>query len=163
VADDLDTIGRFGAVFFDSYFVVDKDRRIQKHNTVFEQMLGLRPAQRRAVDGAHCYELLQLEICKDRCIAVECLKRNAPVRMEEIKGKTPSGRELVLELSAIPLREESGAVVGVFVTHRDVTDERRLKTRFTEAQADHDKALAELKARVAAQDEELVQLRSKKA
>lgn len=159
MSDDLDAIGRFGAVFFDSYFVVDKERRIQKHNTVFEQMLGLRPAQRRSVDGTHCYELLKLEICKDRCIAVECLKRNAPVRMEEIKGKTPGGRDLVVELSAIPLRDEAGAVVGVFVTHRDVTDERRLKTRFVASEAEHQKRVEELQARIAAQDEELVQLR----
>ena len=154
-------MNRFGPVFFDSYFVVDSDRRIRQHNGVFEQMLGLRPAQRRSVTGTHCFELLQLEICKDRCIAVECLKRNAPVRMEEIHGKTPSGRELVLELSAIPLRDTSGNVVGVFVTHRDITDERRLKTRFKETQAELDKKIADLEKLVAEKDTELVQLRSK--
>lgn len=155
-------MARFGPVFFDSYFVVDKERRIRQHNGVFEQMLGLRPAQRRAIDGSHCFDLLKLEICQDRCIAVECLKRNAPVRMEEIRGKTQSGRDIVLELSAIPLRDETGQVVGVFVTHRDVTDERRLKTRFTDAQAEHDKKLAELQARLKSAEDELVQLRARK-
>jgi PAS domain S-box-containing protein len=162
VSDDRDAINRFGAVFFDSYFVVDKDRRITSHNAVFEQMLGLRPAQKRSVDGTHCFELLQLEICKERCIAVECLKKNAPVRMEEIKGKTPSGRDLVVEISAIPLRDDTGNIAGVFVTHRDVTDERRLKTRFKESQVEHEQKLAEVKAQLAAKEEELVQIRGKR-
>ncbi len=151
MSDDLEAINRIGPVFFDSYFVVDKERRITAHNAVFEQLLGLRPAQRRAIDGTHCFELLKLEICKEQCIAVECLKKNAPVRKEEIKGKTSTGRDLVVEISAIPLRDDAGVVVGVFVTHRDVTDERRLKTRF-----------GELQAQTMTQEAELVQLRARK-
>ena len=57
--------------------------------------------------------------------------------MEEIRGQTPDGRELVLELSAIPLKDENGQTTGVFVTHRDVTDESRLKARYLEEQAEH--------------------------
>ncbi len=159
MADDMEAVARLGPVFFDSYFVVDHDRRIRAHNPGFVQLLGLRQAQRRTIMGTQCFELLKLEICKDRCIAVECLKRNAPVRMEEIQGQTPSGRELVLELSAVPLRNAEGIVTGVFVTHRDVTDERRLKTRYLEEKAEHAQKLETLERRVAEQEQELVQLR----
>src|SRR5690349_14262229 len=120
MTDDRDAIDRLGSVFFDSYFVIDRERRIQSHNEGFIQLLGLRPAQRRNVPQRPCYELLQLEICKGDCIALKALEKNANVRMEEISGKTPDGREIVVEASAIPLRDANGDVEGVFVTHRDV-------------------------------------------
>jgi PAS domain S-box-containing protein len=135
--DDREFISRIGPVFLDSYFIVDQDLKIQDFNQAFTQMLDLRGAERRKLTGSFCYEKLRLEICKDKCIAVEAMKKNAPIRMEEIRGTTPDGRELVLELSAIPLRDASGQAKSVFVTHRDVTDERRLKARYHEEQTEH--------------------------
>jgi PAS domain S-box-containing protein len=137
VADDKEAIEKLGPVFLDSYFVVDRDRRIESFNQAFVQMVGLKPSERRKLTGSHCYETLRLEICKDRCIALECIKKEGHVRMEEIRGVDPSGRELVLELSAVPLRNDRGEITGAFVTHRDVTDERRLKQKFLEEQAQH--------------------------
>jgi PAS domain S-box-containing protein len=159
MVDDLKAVERLGKVFFDSYFVVDAERRVRSFNEGFVQLLGFRPAQRRAIKGTHCHELLALEICGDRCIALECLNKGGPVRREEIRGKAPNGRELVLELSAIPLKNEAGQISGVFVTHRDVTDERRLKTRYLEEGAaravERDTLLKIIKER----DEELEELR----
>jgi PAS domain S-box-containing protein len=132
VAGDEALLDRLGAVFLDSYFVVDRNRRIVRFNEHFVQLVGFRAAQRRQVPGRQCFDLLKLEICRERCIALACLEKNAPVRMSEIKGSTPDGRALVLELSAVPMRDETGHISGVFVTHRDVTDERNLKERSVE-------------------------------
>ena len=159
MADDLKAIERLGKVFFDSYFVVDRERRIQDFNEGFVQLLGLRPAQRRTLKGTHCHKLLALEICRDRCIALECLTRGGPVRKEEIRGTTPNQRALVLELSAIPLFNEAGQISGVFVTHRDVTDERRLKTRYLEEQEEHRKERDTLLKILKEREEELEDLR----
>ena len=41
MADDLTAIDRLGKVFFDSYFVVDRERRIQSFNEGFVQLLVL--------------------------------------------------------------------------------------------------------------------------
>lgn len=137
MSSDEEFVKRFGAVFLDSYFVVDKDRHLLGFNQAFSQMLELRPSERRKLIGEHCYDKLRLEICKDRCIALEAIKKDSAVRMEEIRGTTAEGRELVLELSAIPLKDENGQTTSVFVTHRDVTDERRLKARYLDEQSDH--------------------------
>jgi PAS domain S-box-containing protein len=142
--DEREAMSRFGAVFLDSWFIVDKDLRIQEFNPAFTQMLDLRGGERRKLAGTPCYEKLRLEICKDNCIALEALKRNSHVRMEEIKGHTPDGRELVLELSAVPLHDANGNPTAVFVTHRDVTDERRLKARYLEEQTEHRRERASL-------------------
>lgn len=138
MADDKDAINRLGAVFLDSYFVVDQELRIQSFNPAFSTMLGLRGAERRKLTHSFCYDHLKLEICRDRCIALEAINKKAAVRMNEIRGERTDGSELILELSAIPLKNEQGEIDGVFVTHRDVTDERRLKARYLEAQ-DHNK------------------------
>ncbi len=150
---------RFGPVFLDSYFVVDRNRRITAFNEAFVQLIGFRPAQRRKIAGTQCFELLKLEICRERCIALQCLERNGPVRMEEIHGKTPDGRDLVLELSAVPMRADGGDIVGVFVTHRDVTDERRLKTRYMHEQTEHKTQIDALLKIIRDRDEELHRLR----
>jgi PAS domain S-box-containing protein len=136
VAKELEFIDRVGPVFFDSYFVVDRERKILKFNDGLVQLLGFRPAQKRRIAGTACYELLKLEICRERCIALKCLEKDGPVRMEEIRGKTPDGRDIILELSAIPLRDDAGRIEGVMVTHRDVTDERRLKTKYEAEQTE---------------------------
>ncbi len=157
--DDQKAIARLRRVFFDSYFIVDAERRVLDFNESFVQLLGLRPAQRRGIKGTPCHKLLNLTICRKGCIALECLARNGPVRKEEIQGETPSQRTLVLELSAIPLRDEADNVTGVFVTHRDVTDERRLKTRYLEAVDAHAKERAALLKIIKEREEEFEELR----
>lgn len=160
MSSDQDFLKHFGTVFLDSYFVVDADRKLQSFNQGFGQMLGLSSGERRRAVGKPCYELLHLEICRERCIALECLERQSAVRMEEIRGRTPDGsRDLVLELSAVPVRSESGAIEGVFVTHRDVTDERRLKERYDEESKDHAEERSSLLKIIEEREAELLELR----
>ncbi|MEE8410777.1 MAG: PAS domain-containing protein [Myxococcota bacterium] len=161
MAGDDAFIDRFGPVFLDSYFVVDRERRITSFNPALLQLLDLRPTQRRELTGKPCYELLNLEICRDQCIALQALARDGHVRVEEILGKTHDGRDLVLELSAIPLHDANKKVTGVFVTHRDVTDERRLKTRQVEEKEEHLKEREALLKIIRDRDEELTDLRNK--
>jgi PAS domain S-box-containing protein len=160
MSDDKDAINRIGAVFLDSYFVVDQELRIQSFNPAFPQMLGLRAAERRKLVNSFCYDHLKLEICRDRCIALEAINNKAAVRMNEIRGERPDGSELILELSAIPLKNDKGEVDGVFVTHRDVTDERRLKARYLEAQEHNKKERSALLKIIEERDVELEGVRS---
>ena len=60
-----------------------------------------------------------------------------------------------------PLRDANKKVTGVFVTHRDVTDERRLKTRQIEEKEEHLKEREALLKIIRDRDEELTDLRSK--
>jgi hypothetical protein len=91
------------------------------------------------------------------------MEKQAPVRMNEIRGQTKDGRELVLELSAIPLRNEQGQITGVFVTHRDVTDERRLKERYLEEETEHKKERSGLLRVIEERDTEIEKLRQRQS
>ncbi|MFC1610515.1 PAS domain-containing protein [Myxococcota bacterium] len=161
MADDFDFIDRFGSVFLDSFFVVDRERRICKFNPAFAEMLGIRIAERRRINGKRCFELVEMDICRNNCIALQCLAKNGPVRMEEIRGKAPDGRELVLELSAMPVSGPQGQVTGVFVTHRDVTDERNLMTRYMGEQKENKSKVDALLKILQEREKELEGLRKK--
>lgn len=157
--DEHDSVRVMAPAFLDSYFVVDRDRKIQEFNPAFGQMLQLRPSQRRKVTGSPCYDSLRLEICKKNCIALECFQQQAPVRMNEIQGRTADGQPLVLELAAIPIKNAQGQVSSVFVTHRDVTGERRLKQRYLEEQKQHTRERAELLNIIEDRDAEIEEMR----
>lgn len=161
MAGDDSFIERLGPVFLDSYFVVDRERKITAFNPALLQLLDLRPTQRREIAGKSCYELLKLDICRDKCVALQALAKDGHIRVAEIRGKTHDGRDLVLELSAIPLRDAKQRVTGVFVTHRDVTDERRLKTRQIEEKDEHLREREALLKIIRDRDEELTDLRTK--
>jgi sigma-54 dependent transcriptional regulator, acetoin dehydrogenase operon transcriptional activator AcoR len=160
MSDDKDAINRLGAVFVDSYFIVDRDLRMQAFNPAFPALLGLRGGERRKLLNSFCYDYLKLEICQERCIALEALKKNGAVHMNEIHGQKPDGTEMILELSAIPLKNANGEVDTVLVTHRDVTDERRLKERYLEEQDHHKKERAALLRIIEDRDVEIENIRA---
>lgn len=159
--DDREAVARLGKVFFDAYFVLDRERRIQDFNEGFVQLLGVRPSKRRTIQGSPCYDLLRLGICRKQCVALECLTKGMPVRKEEIKGTTVTNRDIVLELSSILLCNHAGEVSGVLVTHRDVTDERRLKTRYLEEQHRHKQERDTLLQKLKEQDLEIAALKTR--
>lgn len=161
MVDDNECLERISPAISDAYFVVDKDRRIVASNRAFSDLLGARSAERRRIQNTQCHQQLNLEICKDRCIALACLKKGETVRMHEVHGETANGRSIVLELTAMPLRTEAGETSGVLVVQREVTDERRLKQRFLDEQAERASEREALLRIIQQRDAELQDLRAK--
>src|SRR5262249_26254445 len=125
----IESIKRVSEVLLDSYMVVDRDRNILDFNRAFHQMVPRSIA--RQLKGMKCYDVLDLEICKDRCIAVECLKRRSHVRLDEIQGKVREGDSVKFILSAIPLyREQEEEPYAVMVTQRNVIDEANVQIKY---------------------------------
>ena len=146
-------------VLMDSFFILDDNREIIEHNSMLTQLVGVRGAERSRLKGTRCYERLRLEICQEHCIALRCMKEKQRVRMNEIRGQSSDGRNLVLELSAVPIQDDTGQVRGALVVHRDVTDERRLKDRFLEAEASHRRERSELLRVIDSRDNEIRRLK----
>jgi hypothetical protein len=99
-------------------------------------MLGLRPAQRRRIEGSSFRDLLQLDATGQSCIT-DCLSQDQNVRVQSVSARIMDARSLVLDMSALPLRDDHGKVTGVVVLHRDVTDEQRLKDRYNAEKSAH--------------------------
>ncbi len=120
---------QFSEIIIDSYFIVDMERNIIDFNRAFHSMLPRSVA--RNLKTKKCYEVLQLDICSDNCIARECWKTNRQVRLDEIKGHV-LGEEASLRfiLSAIPIRNEQGETIGAMEMQRNVTDEALVQTKY---------------------------------
>jgi PAS domain-containing protein len=120
-------------MIIDSWFVVDNDRNIVEFNRAFFAMLPRNVA--RGLKGKKCYEVLELNICKDRCIATQCWTDKKQVRLDEITGKIPSQpdqKEMRFILSAIPIFDEQGRPAGALEIQRNVTDEAMVQVKYQE-------------------------------
>jgi len=115
----------------DSWFVCDHERNIVEFNRAFFSLLPRNVA--RGLKGKKCYEVLQLNICKDRCIAQQCWNEKKQLRLDEIDGQ-PSGAEKPMRfiLSAIPILDDAGNAVGALEIQRDVTDEAVVQVKYQE-------------------------------
>jgi PAS domain-containing protein len=118
-------------VIIDSYFVCDNDRNIVDFNRAFFSLLPRNIA--RGLKGKKCYEVLALNICKDRCIAQQCWADKKQVRLDEIVGQ-PAGSDKPMRfiLSAIPIYDDQGNHVGALELQRDVTVEAEVQVKYQE-------------------------------
>ena len=118
-------------VIIDSWFVCDTERNIVDFNRAFYSMLPRNVA--RGLKGKKCYEVLSLNICKDRCIAQQCWQEKKQVRLDEIDGHLAgSEKEQRFILSAVPILDQAGNPVGALEIQRDVTDEAEVQVKYQE-------------------------------
>jgi PAS domain-containing protein len=119
-------------VIIDSYFIVDQDRNIVDFNRAFFSLLPRNVA--RGLKGKKCFEVLELNICKDACIAHQCWKDKRQVRLDEIKGRVPGAEtgEMRFILSAVPIMDAAGQPVGALEVQRNVTDEAMVQVKYQE-------------------------------
>jgi PAS domain-containing protein len=122
---------RVANAIVDSYFVVDTERRIVDFNRAFFALLPRQVA--RGLKGKHCYEVLELNICKSECIAQQCWADNRHVRLDEISGAIAGeSSKLRFILSAVPITDEHGNHVGALEIQRNVTDEAVVQVKYQE-------------------------------
>src|SRR5438093_10150925 len=97
--------------FIDSWFIVDQERNIVEFNRAFFSLLPRQVA--RGLKGKKCYEVLELDICKERCIAEQCWRDKHHVRLDEINGRAAQGEsQMRFVLSGIPIYDEAGNTIG---------------------------------------------------
>ena len=129
----LDQFKRVSSAIVDSYFVVDRERRIVDFNRVFYAMLPRQVA--RGLKGKKCYEVIDLNICKNECIAMQCWNENRHVRLDEISGTIlgdAEAQQLRFILSAVPITDGNGQHVGALEIQRNVTDEAVVQVKYQE-------------------------------
>jgi PAS domain-containing protein len=129
----IEEFKRVSSVIVDSYFVVDIERNIVDFNRTFFAMLPRSVA--RGLKGKRCYEVVELNICKNECIAHQCWSTGKHVRLDEISGNVvgeASESKLRFILSAVPISDESGNHVGALEIQRNVTDEAMVQVKYQE-------------------------------
>ncbi len=114
----------------DAAVVLDADRRILYYNRAYEASTGLRGRQLAQIvaDGARCYEVFPLEICKTECLGCKARDVGRALRVDEIKAVRGDGEEMTFIVAAVPVALDDDTSV-VIETYRDVTADVRIQRR----------------------------------
>lgn len=110
----------------DAAVVVDPELRLLHFNRAFAKLVGLRP---RDIEGkrAVCHDVLGLASCNEGCVALRALKAGRPLRVDEVATRND---DLRLNVSAVPITDAEGKLLGILETYRDVTGESRMQSRY---------------------------------
>ncbi len=121
----------------DAVIATDTAGRVNYMNPVAEHLTG---SSEREARGRPIDDLLRLTDAEGnviRGLVAACLEGEAPRAREERILPHPSGRNLHVEYSAVPMRDTEESVIGAVAVLHDVTEARMLTERLT-YQATHD-------------------------
>lgn len=102
----------------DGVFTVDRDWNLTTFNKAAEQITGF---SREEVLGKPCSDIFHSSACGENCILAHSVESGAPIcnRSVFIKGK--NGHTIPISISAAPLTDPEGDVIGGVETFRDLT------------------------------------------
>ncbi len=112
----------------DGVFTVDRSWNITSFNLAAELITGW---SREAAIGRNCSEIFQSTICGRNCAIAESLYIGRPVANRSISIKTRKGKMMSVSISAAPLVDHEGNVVGGVETFRDLSVEVSLRQQLT--------------------------------
>jgi PAS domain S-box-containing protein len=112
----------------DGVFTVDRSWKITSFNQAAELITGW---SRNYAIGRNCSEIFQSSICGRNCAIAESLYTGKAEANRSIIIKTRSGRSLSVSISAAPLVDHEGNVVGGVETFRDLSVEVSLRQQLT--------------------------------
>lgn len=111
----------------DGLTVQDKNFKIIYQNEIQKKRQGEHK-------GKYCYVAYQGrdEIC-DGCLVVKCYT-DGQVHRRETFATTSEGKDLFMEVSASPLKDSNGNIVGAVETVRDITSRKLLERQLQQSQ-----------------------------
>lgn len=100
----------------DGVFTVDLDWNITFFNRAAESITGV-PASEAL--GRQCRDVFHSSLCDGACALKACLADDAPVHHRSVYILRPDGVRIPISVSAAPLKDEQGRLVGGVETFRD--------------------------------------------
>jgi PAS domain S-box-containing protein len=102
----------------DGVFTVDRNWRITSFNRAAEDITGW---SRDDAMGKSCSEIFHSSICGKNCAIAESLYKGAPVANRSITIRNNRGEKIPISISASPLTDHEGNIIGGVETFRDLT------------------------------------------
>ena len=93
----------------DGVFSVDSQWRITSFNRAAELLTGWSKCD---AIGRHCHEVFKANCCEDGCIMAQCISSQKPVENHSIFITHAHGNRMGVKISASPLLDRHGEVVG---------------------------------------------------
>ncbi len=113
----------------DGVFTVDRDWKITSFNLSAELITGW---NRQSAIGQFCSDVFCSSICGKNCAVAEALYTGVPVSNRTITIKNRNGKNVSISISAAPLVDQDGNVLGGVETFRDLSVEMHLRQQLTQ-------------------------------
>ena len=113
----------------DGVFTVDRDWRLTSFNLSAELITGWNS---EAAIGQYCSDVFCSSICGKNCAIAESLYTGQAVSNMTITIKNRSGKKVSVSISAAPLVDQDGNVLGGVETFRDLSVEMSLRQQLTQ-------------------------------
>jgi len=112
----------------DGVFTVDRNWQITSFNRAAEEITGWTRAEAL---GKSCSEVFHSSICGRNCAIAESLYSGRPVANRSITIRNKRGESIPISISASPLADHEGNIVGGVETFRDLTAITSLRRELT--------------------------------
>ena len=107
----LDSIG-------DGVFTVDLEWNITYFNTAASRITRIAPVD---AIGRKCWEVFHSSICDGACALRRSLEQRKPIANKSIFIIRPDGKKIPVSISAAPLHDRAGTIIGGVETFRDLS------------------------------------------
>jgi PAS domain S-box-containing protein len=108
----------------DGVVAVDVDLTIDAFNPAASEITGV---PRDQAIGRKCFDILRADVCHQTCPAREAMRTGKTVTCRRVTMLNAHGEELVGSVSAAPLRDFDGKIVGCVATIRDLSSMEMLR------------------------------------
>ncbi|WP_319588708.1 sigma 54-interacting transcriptional regulator [uncultured Desulfobulbus sp.] len=102
----------------DGVFTVDRNWNITSFNRAAEEITGWSSDDAM---GKSCSDIFHSSICGKNCAIAESLYKGAPVANRSITIRNSQGEKVPISISAAPLTDHEGNIIGGVETFRDLT------------------------------------------
>lgn len=108
----------------DGVFTVDTDWNITFFNRAAGAITGI-PSEKAL--GCKCWDVFHSSLCDGACALRGCIEDDRTLANQSIFIVRPDGIKVPVSISAAPLRDAAGRIVGGVETFRDISDITRLR------------------------------------
>ncbi|MBD3291081.1 PAS domain-containing protein, partial [candidate division KSB1 bacterium] len=108
----------------DGVFTVDRNWRITSFNHAAEIITGVK---KQEAIGQTCRDVFHSNICDGNCILKQSIKDNRPIINKSIYIVNAEGLEVPISISAAPLKDSNGEIIGGVETFRDLSEVMELR------------------------------------
>ncbi|MGM0424572.1 MAG: sigma-54 interaction domain-containing protein [Thermodesulfobacteriota bacterium] len=102
----------------DGVFTIDPDWNITFFNQAAEQITHIR---RSEAIGQKCWEIFRSSLCDGNCALDFCMRQARPISNKSVFFIRPDGTKVPISISAAPLYDGRGKLIGGVETFRDLS------------------------------------------
>lgn len=132
---DLDkAFQRMSAIFHgsgDGMRIIDTEFNIIEQNKVMDEICRINEGEAK---GKRCKDMLYGSVCEgEDCTLARILAGEEKVKEEAIK-KLPDGSTVPVSVTATPLKDSRGNIIGIIESFRDITERKNAERNLKESQ-----------------------------